>query len=62
MGIEKWATGEWKRNKTGTITYHNFIKTNEKKIKINFIKVAAHTGIPGNEKADELAKQSVGVL
>lgn len=60
-GIEQWATGTWKRNKNGTIAYHNFIKENKNKININFIKVAAHTGIPGNEEADQLAKQAVGI-
>jgi len=61
LGIEMWATGEWKRNKAGTIAYHDFIQKNKDKIKMNFIKVAAHTGIPGNEEADRLAKQSVGI-
>lgn len=61
MGIEMWATGSWKRNKKGTIEYYNFIQNMKSKIKINFIKVAAHTGIPGNEEADQLAKQAVGI-
>lgn len=61
MGIEMWATGSWKRNKKGTIEYYNFIQSVKGKIKINFVKVAAHTGIPGNEEADQLAKQAVGI-
>ena len=61
MGIEMWATGDWKRNKKGTIEYYNFIQNMKSKIKINFIKVAAHTGIEGNELADKLAKESVGL-
>lgn len=61
MGIEMWATGAWKCNKEGTIAYRDFINSVKDTIKINFIKVAAHTGIPGNEEADRLAKESVGL-
>lgn len=61
QGIESWATGAWKRNKSGTIEYHNFIQSVKNKIKINFVKVAAHTGVELNEKVDKLAKAAVGV-
>ena len=61
MGIEQWATGGWKRNKDGTIAYHDFINSVKDKIKINFIKVKGHSGIDGNERADRLAKDAVGV-
>lgn len=62
LGIEMWATGKWKANKKGTIDYKNFIEESRKVIDIKFEKVAAHTGIDGNEEADKLAKESVGVL
>lgn len=59
QGIEAWATGKWKCNKTDTIAYKNFMKNCG--IEIDFQKVAAHTGIPGNEEADRLAKEAVGI-
>ncbi len=63
MGIECWATGAWKANKAGTMAYARFMKSamDEFKMDITFHKVAAHTGIPGNERADRLAKRSVGL-
>ena len=60
MGIEMWATGAWKRNKTGTIEYYNYINSVKGQIKLNFIKVKGHSGIEGNEEADRLAKAAVG--
>lgn len=60
-GIEMWATGAWKRNKTGTIAYHEYMQSVKDKIDIQFIKVKGHSGIDGNEEADKLAKQAVGL-
>jgi viroplasmin and RNaseH domain-containing protein len=61
MGIEMWATGAWKRNKTGTIEYYEFMQEAKKKIQISFQKVKGHSGVEGNELADKLAKEAVGI-
>lgn len=60
-GIRHWAEGTWKRNKEGTIRYHEFVTSVKDKIKLHFVHVKAHTGIPGNEEADTLAKEAVGI-
>lgn len=61
MGIEMWATGAWKRNKTGTIAYYDYMQSIKSKINITFEKVKGHSGIEGNEEADRLAKEAAGV-
>lgn len=62
MGIEMWATGAWRRNKAGTIAYHDYIMSVREQIKLTFVKVKGHSGVEGNEEADKLAKQAVGIL
>ena len=62
MGIEMWATGEWKRNKKGTVAYYEYMQSIKDKIKLNFIKVKGHSGIEGNEEADKLAKEAAGII
>ena len=61
MGIEMWATGAWKRNKQGTIAYYDYVQHNRDRLSLTFIKVKGHSGVEGNEEADLLAKQAVGI-
>lgn len=61
IGIEKWATGEFKRNKEATKLYHEFIKSINSKIDINFKKVKGHSGNEGNDEADRIAKEAAGI-
>jgi len=58
-GIEKWADGTWNANKYASKTYKEFIEPIKEKIKLNFIKVKAHSGNKGNEIADKLAKEAL---
>lgn len=60
-GIARWANGDWKGNKEKTQEYQQFIRESRKKIVITFTKVAAHTGVVLNERADKLAKKALGI-
>lgn len=61
LGIEMWARGLWKRNKEGTQSYHAFMQKAMADISIEFKKVVGHSGVEGNEEADRLAKEAVGL-
>ena len=60
QGIESWATGEWKRNKPGTIRYKEFYD-HLQKVKVYFHKVKGHSGVELNEAVDQLAKAALGI-
>jgi ribonuclease HI len=58
LGIEKWATGQWKTNQPLTKSYAEFVRTCP--IKIHWHKVDSHTGNRWNDRADTLAKKGAG--
>lgn len=61
QGIESWATLAWKAKNEWTRAYRDYMIEAMKIIDIEFVKVAGHTGIEGNERADQLAKEAVGI-
>ena len=61
QGIESWATGEWKRNKPGTIRYKAFYDTLQN-VQVVFNKVKGHSGVELNEAVDRLAKAALGII
>lgn len=60
LGIEKWATGQWKTNQPLTQEYARFVR--ESPIKIHWHKVDSHTGNRWNDRADALAKKGAGSI
>ena len=60
LGIEKWATGQWKTNQPLTQEYARFVR--ECPIKIRWHKVDSHTGNRWNDRADTLAKKGAGSI
>ena len=59
QGIECWALGTWKRNRTLTQKYNEFMKESMKEIKVNFLKIKGHSGNKFNDMADRLAKAAL---
>ena len=60
-GIEKWCTGVWQANKSGTQKYKEFYNRISKELEVNFIKVKGHSGDEYNDLADKLAKSALGI-
>ncbi len=60
-GVEKWCTGAWKCNKTGTINYKKFYDEIKDKLHVTFHHVKGHSGVDGNERVDMLAKKALGI-
>ena len=59
QGIEAWAVGDWKANLSYTQDYVEFYNKVKAVVKVNFVKVKAHTGIELNEVVDILAKDAI---
>lgn len=60
IGISEWAEKRWKTNNDVTQNYARYMEAHLGWI--TFVKVAGHSGDPGNELADKLAKQALGIL
>lgn len=58
-GIAEWALGHWKTNRDLTRRYADYISRHLSWV--NFCKVTGHTGVVGNEMADRLAKEALGI-
>ena len=59
QGIEAWATGDWQANLPYTQNYVKFYNKIKTVVKVNFVKVKAHTGVELNEVVDKLAKDAI---
>ena len=59
-GLANWATKEWQAKNPFTAWYAAF--ASQRLSWVTFCKVAGHTGVEGNELADKLAKQALGLL
>ena len=60
-GVEKWATGRWKRNKTYTREYAEYVRKAGEKLTVTFSHVKGHSGSKWNDMADTLAKKACGL-
>lgn len=59
IGISNWPKGTWQAKKDYTKEYVRFYKQTSTKVKINFVKVKAHSGDKYNERVDKLAKKAI---
>lgn len=59
-GVEKWATGVWRRTKSYTKKYAEYVDSVRNDLAITFTHVKAHSGVAWNDLADQMAKKACG--
>lgn len=58
-GIAKWCTGDWQAKKFGTKQYRDLYFKISKSVRVEFVKVKAHSGNKYNDLADKLARSAL---
>ena len=61
VGIEAWVTGKWKSKNLLTQFYVETMQDLMTTVKVNFVKIAAHSNNTWNDEADRLAKIGAGI-
>lgn len=59
QGIASWVDGSWKAKNDFTRAYRDFMSQYADIVRFN--KVKGHTGVEGNERADQLARKALGI-
>lgn len=59
QGIASWVDESWKAKNDFTRAYRDFMSQYTNIVRFN--KVKGHTGVKGNERADQLARKALGI-
>lgn len=60
LGVAEHALGTWRAKTESAQVYAGWMKNALQKIEIQFVHCQGHSGVPGNERADELARKEIG--